>query len=136
MENDNLSGIIVSENRYGVLSESQVNKHGGQVNRTDDTRVFNTMTKTRHRGTKESIDLELFQSMNPDMKLNVLFEKINNVELSQDSIKHVNESVTAACNRMDVVENKVSENVDKITKLSYNLIHIETKQRQRNFMAW
>ena len=37
---------------------------------------------------------------------------------------------------MDVVENKVSENVDKITKLSYNLIHIETKQRQRNLIIY
>jgi len=37
---------------------------------------------------------------------------------------------------LDVVENKVSENVDKITKLSYNLIHIETKQRQRNLIIY
>ena len=57
---------------------------------------------------RDNIDLELFQSMNPDMKLNVLFEKINTMELSQGSINHVNESVTAACKRVDAVEIKVS----------------------------
>ena len=95
MVDETLSGIFVSENRYGVLSESQVNKNGGQVNRTEDSRAFNTTTKKRHRGMRVSIDLELFQYMNPNMKFHVLCEKINNVEPSQDSIKHVNESVTA-----------------------------------------
>lgn len=91
MEDEDLSGIFTSENRYEVLSESHVNKHGGQVNKTADTRTFTTVSKKRHRGMRDSIDLETFQSMNPDMKLNVLFEKINNVELSQDCIKQVNE---------------------------------------------
>lgn len=106
MEDENLTGVFESENPFKVLSRGlSVDKDGG-------TQEIKVVRYKRNRGMRDSIDQEMFAALSPDLKLNVLFENITNVEQSQDSICQINAAVSSIARKVDSVGGQVSEHTD------------------------
>lgn len=134
--------LCLTQNRFSVLSDIQ-NQNGepgnsgnpGEASNVQDGQWKTVMGK-RRRGERGSIDLETFESMDVNCKLNVLFEKLNNVEISQDTLRGIKENLAGADRRVDRLESNVLSNSDTIRQLSYKVLDLETQSREKNMLIY
>lgn len=126
-------------NRFAVLSGNS-GSNGGQVKSTSDQGVHDDGWRVnkakRKRGQNGSVDIDTFGNMGHDDKLNVLFQKISNVEKSQQDVKTMNENLQNTTTRVSNLESRVQTNTDIITKLSYKLLQMDTRNRSRNLIIY
>lgn len=93
-------------------------------------------TQKRRRTNRGSVELETFQSMSADEKLNVLFGKITNIELAHDDIRHVTDTLTSTCKRVEKLESSHQIHDKQIQMLNYKLINMETQLRKQNLIVY
>ncbi|XP_052820110.1 uncharacterized protein LOC128245930 [Mya arenaria] len=83
----------------------------------------------RKRADTGSVELDSFQTMSTDSKLNVLFTKIDTVEKAQSSVIQVETS-------LEQVKHKIEEHDDKITTLTYKLIDLQAREKRCNVIIY
>ena len=107
----------------------------------DGFRLVDRSTKRRRINTGEvGISAEMFQMLPTDGKLVVIFDMMNNIQVTQattsDSVKSLNNMVANACRKSDTVEEKVDFHTNQLKVLSYRSIDLEARSRRNNLVFW